>query len=29
MNMENLRNMILGMKYQNGMDIDLDNMTYE
>ena len=29
MNMEYLRNMIIGMKYQNGMEIDLDNMTYE
>lgn len=29
MNMEYLRNMIIGMKYQNGMDIDPDTMTYE
>lgn len=29
MNMEYLKNMIIGMKYQNGMDIDPDNMTYE
>lgn len=29
MNMEYLRNMIVGMKYQNGIEIDLDNMTYE
>lgn len=29
MNMEYLRNMVIGMKYQDGMDIDLDNMTYE
>lgn len=29
MNMEYLRNMVLGVRYQNGMDIDLDNMTYE
>ena len=27
--MEYLRNMIIGVRYQNGMDIDLDNMTYE
>ncbi len=29
MNMDYLRNMVLGMRYQNGMDIDPDNMTYE
>jgi len=29
MNMEYLRNMIVGMKYQHGIEIDLDNMTYE
>ena len=29
MNMEYLRNMIIGMKYQDGMDVDIDNMTYE
>lgn len=29
MNMEYLRNMIIGVKYQNGMELDVDNMTYE
>jgi hypothetical protein len=29
MNMEYLKNMIFGMRYQDGMDIDVDNMTYE
>lgn len=29
MNIDYLRNMVIGMKYQNGMDIDLDSMTYE
>ena len=29
MNMDYLRNMIIGMKYQDGMDVDIDNMTYE
>ena len=29
MNMQYLRNMIMGMRYQNGMEIDTDNMTYE
>ena len=29
MNMEYLRNMVMGMRYQNGEDIDIDNMTYE
>ena len=29
MNMEYLRNMIMGMRYQNGQEIDPDNMTYE
>jgi hypothetical protein len=24
-----LRDMVIGMRYQNGMDIDPDNMTYE
>jgi hypothetical protein len=28
-NMEYLRNMILAMRYQNGVEIDTDNMTYE
>ncbi len=28
MNMENLRNMMMAMHYQGGMDIDPDNMTY-
>lgn len=27
--MEYLRNMIIAMRYQNGMEIDTDNMTYE
>lgn len=27
--MENLRNMIIQMRYQNGIDIDPDQMTYE
>jgi hypothetical protein len=29
MNMEYLRNMIMGMRYQNGLEIDTDHMTYE
>ena len=29
MNMEYLKNMVLGMRYQSGMEIDVDNMTYE
>lgn len=29
MNMEYLRNMVIGMKYQNGLEVDVDNMTYE
>lgn len=29
MNMEYLRNMMMAMHYQAGMDIDPDNMTYE
>lgn len=29
MNMEYLRNMVIAMRYQNGLDIDTDNMTYE
>lgn len=29
MNMTYLRDMVIGMRYQNGMDIDPDNMTYE
>ena len=29
MNMEYLRNMLISMRYQNGLDIDTDNMTYE
>ena len=29
MNMEYLRNMIMGMRYQNGQEIDPDKMTYE
>lgn len=29
MNMEYFRDMVIGMRYQNGMDIDPDNMTYE
>jgi hypothetical protein len=29
MNMEYLRNMVMGVRYQNGQDIDLDSMTYE
>ncbi len=29
MNMEYLRNMVMGMRYQNGIEIDTDNMTYE
>lgn len=29
MNMEYLRNMMMAMHYQGGMDIDPDNMTYE
>lgn len=29
MNMDYLRNMVIGMKYQDGMDVDIDNMTYE
>lgn len=28
-NMEHLRNMIISMRYQNGVEIDPDNMTYE
>ena len=28
-NMEYLRNMMMGMRYQNGLEIDTDNMTYE
>jgi len=27
-NMEYLRNMILAMRYQNGVEIDTDNMSY-
>ena len=27
--MEYLRNMVMGMRYQNGIEIDTDNMTYE
>lgn len=27
--MEYLRNMIMAMRYQNGVEIDTDNMTYE
>lgn len=29
MNMEYLKNMMMGMQYQGGIDIDPDNMTYE
>jgi hypothetical protein len=29
MNMEYLKNMMIAMHYQGGMDIDPDNMTYE
>jgi hypothetical protein len=29
MNMEYLRNMIMAMRFQNGVDIDPDQMTYE
>lgn len=29
MNMEYLRNMMMAVHYQGGMDIDPDNMTYE
>jgi len=29
MNMEYLRDMMMAMHYQGGMDIDPDNMTYE
>lgn len=29
LNMEYLRNMVMGMRYQNGIEIDTDNMTYE
>lgn len=29
MNMEYLRNMMMGMRYQNNIEIDPDNMTYE
>jgi hypothetical protein len=29
MNMEYLKNMIMGMRYQNGIEIDTDHMTYE
>jgi hypothetical protein len=28
-NMDYLKNMVLGLRYQNGVDIDPDNMTYE
>lgn len=27
--MEYLRNMFMSMRYQNGVDIDIDNMSYE
>ena len=27
--MEYLRNMLMSMRYQNGIDIDIDNMGYE
>lgn len=27
--MEYLRNMLMSMRYQNGMEIDIDNMSYE
>ena len=27
--MEYIRNMLISMRYQNGLDIDTDNMTYE
>jgi hypothetical protein len=27
--MEYLREMIVSMRYQNGLEIDTDNMTYE
>ena len=27
--MEYLRNMLMSMRYQNGVDIDIDNMNYE
>jgi len=27
--MEYLHNMIMSMRYQNGLDIDIDHMTYE
>lgn len=27
-NLEDLRQMILAMRYQNGLEIDTDNMTY-
>lgn len=29
LNMEYLRNMLMSMRYQNGVDIDIDNMSYE
>ena len=28
-NMEYLHNMIMSMRYQNGVEIDIDQMTYE
>ena len=29
MNMEYLRGMLMSMRYQNGVEIDIDNMSYE
>lgn len=29
LSMEYLRNMLMSMRYQNGVDIDIDNMSYE
>jgi hypothetical protein len=29
MNMDYLKNMVMGMHYQGGIEIDPDNMTYE
>lgn len=29
MNMEYLRNMLMSVRYQNGIELDPDNMTYE
>lgn len=29
MDMEYLREMVMNMRYQNGIEIDIDNMSYE